>query len=131
MTMANPTIPGTSDNPLADYNTLYLDCRRGSGIGHKWDWQGPFYKVGGEVHRRAGCERCGGTKVARRTSRGGYLPTEYHPPKDYSLAGGITVQEMWMEMLSRNKVYRSEHEAMKQRKTAPTNTRQGRRGTKR
>lgn len=116
MAMTNPKPPpdhAPDHANLSTYKTEYLDCRRGSGIGHNWEWQGPFYKYANEIHRRAACSRCGGEKTCKRYLNGGYIATTYTPPKDYGLSGGVTVQEMWTEMLSRNKVYRNEIEAAK------------------
>lgn len=116
MTNRQPLAREASDTDTPDlstYKTEYLDCRRGSGIGHNWQWQGPYYQYDNQIHRRAACSRCGGEKTTKRYRSGAYIQTAYTPPKDYALTGGVTVQEMWTEMLSRNKVYRNEVEATK------------------
>lgn len=86
---------------LRQLDSEFLECRRGSGIGHAWRTLG-WWTEAGENRRLSACARCEGEKVDRWDKQTGERhPARYKMPESYAMPEQPAPFEVRLEVMRR------------------------------
>lgn len=98
-----------SDDPLANYDEIYLECRS---VSHRWDVIGFFRDPYGGVVRQMLCSRCDTGRRDIWTSTGQRVTNRYDYAEGYQIRGhgGVSRNDVRKATLRRVRVFGSEHE---------------------